>query len=264
MTRIIAAAFWAAIALAQSNPATWSDSEKEKFLANAQLESSREIGHGVTKPIRATLALNGVTHDAKVQRVSKELPDFFPPDKTRPVTMRDDWRFNIAAYKLDRMLGINSVPVSVQREFEGQSAAFDWWVDNVWMEEVERRKQNLEPPDPAKHEQMLADGRVFDELILNIDRNLANLLITKDWRVVLIDHSRSFTPWAGLRNPDNISRCSKQLLAAMKKLTVTKVSQNLGPMLTPAEVKALIGRRDKIVALLAKKAAQLGPDKVYF
>jgi hypothetical protein len=264
MRRFVIASLFAGLVWAQGDPASWPDAEKEKFLTAAPIESSREIGHGVTKPIRATLAMNGVKHDAKVQRVSKELPDFFPPDKTRPVTMRDDWRFNIAAYRLDRMLGINSVPVSVQREFEGQAAALDWWVDNVWMEEVERRKQKLEPPDPAKHEHMLADGRVFDELILNIDRNLANLLITKDWRVVLIDHSRSFTPWAGIRNPDNVTSCSKQLLAAMKKLTVANVSEKMGAMLTPAEVKALIGRRDKIVALLAKRAAQLGPEKVYF
>ena len=34
--------------------------------------------------------------------------------------------------------------------------------------------------------------RVFDQLIGNIDRNVGNLLITSDWRIWAIDHTRAF------------------------------------------------------------------------
>ena len=34
--------------------------------------------------------------------------------------------------------------------------------------------------------------RVFDELIANTDRNLGNMLIDRQWKLWLIDHSRAF------------------------------------------------------------------------
>ena len=34
--------------------------------------------------------------------------------------------------------------------------------------------------------------RLFDQLIYNIDRNIGNLMITNDWRIWAIDHTRAF------------------------------------------------------------------------
>ena len=34
--------------------------------------------------------------------------------------------------------------------------------------------------------------RLFDQLITNVDRNLGNLLIDKNWTVWMIDHSSAF------------------------------------------------------------------------
>ena len=34
--------------------------------------------------------------------------------------------------------------------------------------------------------------RLFDQLIYNIDRNLGNLMITNDWTIWAIDHTRAF------------------------------------------------------------------------
>ena len=49
----------------------------------------------------------------------------------------------MAAYRLDRLLGLNLVPVSVGRLYRGHTAAFTWWIDDVMMDEGERLKKKL-------------------------------------------------------------------------------------------------------------------------
>jgi hypothetical protein len=241
----------------------YSDDDKEKFLKLAKISLVKEIGHGVTKPLRVELLLGEVKHSAQIQAVDKELPDFFGEDG-KPVPMKDCWRFNVAAYKIDRLVGLRMTAVAVSRHFRGKPAAFSWWVDDVLFEEVERVKQGLTSPDPEGFERQRALSRVFDELILNIDRNLANLLITKSWKIALIDHSRCFTPYHGIRNKENLTRCSRDLLAKMKSLTASAVTQAAGTHLTGVEVQALISRRDRIVEFFEKRVREKGEENVLF
>lgn len=247
----------------QPNPAAWSDAEKEKFLKAAALVSVEEIGHGVTKPIKAKLMLAGVEHSAKIQTVDKELPDFFGADN-KPVPMRDSWRYNVAAYRMDRLLGLRMATVEVARPFRGKPAAYSWWVDDVQFEEVERLKKEIQPPDPADFARQRELSKVFDELIINIDRNLSNIIITKVWKIALIDHSRCFVPYNAIRNTENLTRCSKGLLAAMRALTAASITQAVGTYLTAAEVKGCLARRDRIVEFFAREVTAKGEASVLF
>ena len=248
---------------AETDFSTYSDSDKEKFLKQATILTVAEIGHGVTKPLRAEMALGGTKHSAQIQSVNKDLPDFFGEDR-KPVPMKDSWRFNVAAYKIDRLLGLNMGTVVVPRALKGKPAAFSWWVDDVLFEEVDRIKKDLTSPDPEGFERQRALGRVFDELVMNIDRNLANLLITKSWKIALIDHTRCFTPYHGIRNKENLTRCSRDLLAKMKSLTAAAVTQAAGSHLTVVEVQALMSRRDRIVEFFEKRAREQGEGNVLF
>ncbi len=253
----------AAGAAAPTDFSKYTDAQKEVFLASARVVSAREVGHGVTRPVRVEMELGGVRHSAKIQTVEKDLPDFFP-ENGPPVPMRDSWRFNIAAYRLDRLLGLNMVVVVVPRRYQGKPAAFSWWADDVMFEEIDRLNAEKPPPDPEDFERQRALGCVFDELIINIDRNLSNLLITKSWRLVLIDHSRTFTPYPGIRNRAKLTRCSRTLFEKMKALDAAVVTRAVGPHLTPAEVRALFGRRDRIVEHFAREAQAKGESQVFF
>ena len=242
---------------------SYSDAQKEKFMLSAKIMSAAEIGHGVTHPVKVELSLGGVNHAASIQRVDKALPDFFASDGTR-VPMRDSWRFNIAAYKLDRLLGMRMVAVTVQRVYLGKPAGFSWWVDNVMFEEADRVKKDVAPPDAASFDRQRSVSRVFDELIINIDRNLSNLLITKDWKLALIDHSRSFNPYPGIRNKENLTVCSRSLFGAMKALTATSVARAAETYLTGPERDALLGRRDRIVEFFQDRIREKGEANVLF
>jgi len=264
--RLLCAAAAGRITYAGTLPAefsSYSDTDKESFLSEGKIISVEDIGHGVTKPLKVGLEFNGVKHSAQIQTVDKDLPDFFPKSGP-PVSMKDSWRFNVAAYKLDRLLELRMVPVTVKRVYKGKPAAFTWWVDDVMFEEVERVTKDLKAPDPENFARQVAVARVFDELIINIDRNLANTLITKSWNVVLIDHSRSFTAYHGIRNEEKLTRCSTALIARMKALKETQVTAAEGSLLTKAEISALMARRDLIVAFFQRQATDKGAENVHF
>jgi hypothetical protein len=232
-------------------------------MLSGKIVSATDIGHGVTHPVKVRLELAAVTHDAAIQMIDKELPDFFATDGTRAPS-RDCWRFNIAAYKLDRLLGMKMVTVEVKRAYQGKPAAFSWWVDQVMFEEADRVKKDIAPPDPESFDRQRCVGRVFDELIINIDRNLSNLLITKSWNLALIDHSRSFNTYHGIRNTENLTRCSRSLLEAMKSLTAASVEKAEGPYLTAPERAAVLGRRDRIVEFFQNRIKSKGEENVLF
>ena len=248
---------------AQTDFASYSDADREAFLRAAMVVSVSDIGEGVTKPIRAELNLKGVSHSAQIQVVDRRLPDFFGDDGS-VLPMRDAWRFNVAAYRIDRLLKLNMVPVSVSRAHKGTPGAFTWWADDVKGQETQRVNEGWKAPDAERFEQQRAIGRVFDELIMNIDRNLGNLLITNSWQIVLIDHTRSFTPYRNIRNRANLTRCSRALLAQMSALTEGAITKSVGASLTRVEIAALLARRDLIVAFFAEAAKTKGAESVLF
>ena len=64
------------------------------------------------------------------------------------MNFRDTWKFNVAAYRLARILEIDMVPPSIERKVNGKSAAVTWWLDNCMMES-DRVKKKLEAPSPG-------------------------------------------------------------------------------------------------------------------
>ena len=103
--------------------------------------------------------------------------------------------------------------------------------------------------------------RTFDALIYNIDRNAGNILITPDWKAVLIDHSRSFKGIGELRAPKTLTYFSQSLMEALAKLDEKSIRDQVGDYLNSIEIRTTLERRDKILALY-KKAAN-SPDAIY-
>lgn len=247
----------------QGETAKLSDAEIEKFLKSGRIVSSSLIGQGVTKASRATLSLSGRVHDAQVQTINVKLNDLYDPDG-KPVSWRDDYKHNIAAYKLDRFLGLNMVPPSVDRLVGKQHAAFTWWVDNVAMMESDRERKNVQAPDPEAWAKQLSIATTFDQLIYNVDRNTGNLLITKDWTLVLIDHTRAFSPNPRLMDRPHFDRCSKPLLETLRKLNKETLTTAISPYLTPAQIDGMLLRRDMIVKHFDKLIGEKGESAVLF
>src|SRR5580658_1791537 len=233
------------------NTSGWTLAQKENFLLTASISDGVYAGKGITQSQKVTLTEGATTHAAHVQTIDVYMPLFKGKDGSREQDFKDSWKFNVAAYRLAKLIGLTDmVPVCVPRVVNGKPAAVDWWVDNVLMDEKERVTKTIQPPDAARWRGQMDTIRVFDQLIYNMDRSEENLLITTNWDVWMIDHSRTFRKWTSLRNPAAITHCRPELLQALKNLRRADVAQQLGTFITDDEINGLMARRDLIVAKL--------------
>lgn len=225
---------------------TLSRAEMETFLSRAEIVERNRVDQGITGTMRVTLTDGAFTHDASVQRIDERRLRF-ETERGSELNFRDTWKFNVAAYLLDKLLDINMIPATVERRIDRTPASFTWWVDDVLIDERERLRQNLSAPDPQRWNDQMFVVRLFDNLIYNTDRNLGNLLITKAWRIWMIDHGRAFRRWTELRTPGDLARGERRLLAKLRELDRPRLEQALGPYLERAELDGLWARRDLIL-----------------
>lgn len=235
------------------------DAQIEDFLLHAKVVKTKSASKGVTGSMRATLTDGKLTHDAHIQTIDERMQQFNGANGGVEFDFRDSWSFNVAGYVVDRLIGMNMVPVSVARRWNYHDAAFTWWLDDVMMDEEARLKKKMEPPDTAVWNQQMQMVRVFDELIANVDRNLGNLIITNDWRLFPIDHTRAFRTNHELRKPANVTRADRAVVERMKALDKETLRRAASKYLSTFQIDAILARRDAIL----KRLDGLGPTALY-
>ncbi len=260
--------FAAALSLAaQTQSAALSLSDEETFLRTAAVvEAPRPINKGVTNTRYAVLEKDGITHRAHIQTID-EAKTKFETTRGTEMNFKDTYKFNIAAYELAKLLGIEDmVPPSVERRQSGTTGAFTWWIDDVLMDETKRVHDHVTPPDLDRWNRQMYVVRVFDQLIFNTDRNLGNLLIDKNWNIWMIDHTRAFRMGKNLPAPKNLVQCDRGLLAHLRTLDKSAIQEKLGAphLLTGMEIDGLLARRDKIVKFFDDQIKAKGENAVLY
>ncbi len=237
--------------------------QQERFLLEGRIIAARPVSQGTTHTVRATLSDGAKTHDAHIQTLDLYLATFKMPDGTVEKNFTDSYKYNIAAYRVDKMLDLNMSPTCVYREYNGKPASVCWWLDDVMFDELTRREKKLEPPDPEKWVRELNNVRVFDQLIDNEDRNQGNLLYDRNWNVWMIDHSRSFRTTTQLRKPEALRRVSLKMLNGMRSMTIEQCRAQLEPYLTDEQIRCLLVRRDLLLKFFADQVSENGAEAVY-
>jgi len=102
------------------------------------------------------------------------------------------------------------------------------------------------------------------ELVYDTDRNQPNMLIGEDWKLWMIDFSRAFRAFHKLQDPRLLGMCDRQLLEKMRHLDEREVLEKTKPHLDKMLVKAVMARRDLIVAYYEKQIAEKGEDAVLY
>jgi hypothetical protein len=229
----------------------------------ARLRSIKNLGTGVTLPQRAELELNGVTHSAVFKTIDDRKGGVTQLQRSSEINFQDSWQLEVAGYALDRIIGLRMVPATVERTLNGKVGSLQWWVQSA-MSEAERRKQNATPPDLEAWNRTYQKMELFDQLIFNVDRHLNNVLVTQDFDLRLIDHSRSFRAWNELRSPERVTRFSRSLLDGMRKLEYADLRKRVGRYLVDDQIRGLLARRDAILALAAAQVAERGEAAVLY
>ncbi len=160
------------------------------------------------------------------------------------------------------LLGIDDMlPVYVERSWGGNTGSLSWWLP-VKMDEVERHKQKLTAPDPDAWNNQMYKIRVLDQLVYDTDANLTNVLIGEDWKIWRIDFTRAFRRSKDLEDPKDLVRCERQLFEKLKTLDGNELAAKTKGYLNKEEVKAVMARRDKIVAYFQKLISKKGEKEV--
>jgi hypothetical protein len=235
----------------------------KQFLLTAKIVNSQEAKKGITHTMRLTLSEGTITHDASFQAIDEHRAEMKLASGTE-LNFVDSYKYNIAAYALAELVGMDDmVPVYVERKWKGNPGSLSWWLP-VKMDEVERHKQKLEPPNQETWNNQMYKIRVFDQLVYDTDPNLTNVLIGEDWKIWRIDFTRAFRLNKDLKDPSDLVRCDRQLLEKLKALDENALAEKTQHYLNKDEVKAVMARRDKIVAQFQKLIAERGENEVLY
>jgi hypothetical protein len=252
MLQLILALFVLALPQAQPKPAVcanvWQgrNAEVEEFLKSAKIAKVGDIPIGVTRPKRAYLEPGGVA----LSFAWKVLPP------GRKDGYFESYKSEIAAYELDKLLGMNMVPVTVERRVNNELGAAI-----LWLEGVRSWETVLPLPKPASWNFELARMKMFDDLISNSDRNKGNLLVDAEWHLYLIDHSRAFVTDQKL--PQQLQNIDRKLWERMQSLDEAALTSSLGQWLDSAQIRALLKRRDAMKKVIDGLVQKNG-DKIFF
>jgi hypothetical protein len=249
--------------LVASDQPSLSKDQIKQFLRTAKVVKSQRSNKGITNPWRLTLTDGTVTHDASFQSVDEHKPLMQLKSGTE-VGFVDSYKYNIAAYQLAELLGLDDMlPVYVERKWEGHTGSLSWWLP-VKMDELERHKQNLTPPDSDSWNNQMYKIRLLDQLVYDTDPNLTNVLIGENWKIWRVDFTRAFRLHEDLDPRSALVRCDRKVLEKLKALDGGELSEKTRGFLTKEEVKAVMARRDKIVAQFEKLISEKGEKEVLY
>ena len=242
--------------------------QQKEFLAKAKVIRNKTTSKGVTAPKRLTLTDGVITHDAVFQAVdeSKMVVSLGGNGRASQTELNfvDSYRYNLAAYALSELLGLDyMMPVHVERRWGGQTGSMSWFVDTL-MDESDRLKKKVQPPNSTEWNYQMYRMRVFSALVRDTDRNLTNVLITPEWKIMMIDFSRGFRLQPELMHQSDLARMCKDLWAKLQNLQRDEVKKATGDWLKDSELDAMMKRRDLLVAHFSKLIAEKGEANVLY
>ena len=245
-------------AVAQPSPGGMSREAKEAFLKTARVVSMKDVGEGATHPVKVVLDDGKTRMPAifKTQDLLMKTPSKFGGEKAEEYA--DSYKYEIAAYELDKLLQLNMLPVIVERTIDGKRGAMREWIDDVM---PHYGHGNL-PPDMDQERDWIHTIWLFDYLIYNADRRVHNLLIGTKWNPVLIDHSMTFTPFEKPFRP--MYRFPREVIENLRALDEAAVKKALGRYLRPKQIDALMRRRKIVLDRVDRQVAARGEAEVLF
>lgn len=244
--------------------ATVDRAAQAEFLRTAKVVRSRQLTTGVTSPWRLTLSDGTTTHDAAFQSVDERQTKADFGARGVEFNFVDSHHFNLAAYTLAGMLGIDTMmPVTVHRNWNGKDGTITWWIDDAFDERT-RRKEKRDAPNKLAWAHQMHKMRVFGALVGDTDRNMGNILITQDWKLWMIDFTRAFRLQTELKYPQDLSLIDRTVLARLRGLDAEAVKTATAHCLSPYEAQAVMKRRDLLVAHFDALVKQKGAGAVLY
>ena len=229
------------------------DLHVERVLETGKVGSVRPLGRGGTRPLLLDLADGQYEMRGLFKYVERTIQTRRSDGTV--IEQADRFQHEVAAYRLDRMMGLGMVPVTVARTIEGTGeGSVQLWIEGA----VEESAAHLEPlPEPSLGRVPLLHerARVFDALIGNADRSPSDCLHqTAEGWLYLIDHSTAFAkdedPGRFLGGAD--CAIDPVMERALRSLSRREARRQLEPWLDAAQIRALFERRDRLLKICSR------------
>jgi hypothetical protein len=179
---------------------------------------------------------------------------------------------------MDKLLGLGMVPPTVEREFEGKKGSLQLWIESEFSL-LDIMEQSIPLPDKMPEAEVFNRGkylaRAFDSLIGNDDRTQQNVRYTKDWRILLIDHSRAFRSSKkyrkrllygknGMKEKKLFRRLPRSFVERVNALNFEKIKNAVGPYLKDEEIDAVLARQKLLLKEIDEMIRESGEDSVIY
>lgn len=157
----------------------------------------------------------------------------------------------LAAYRLDRLLGLDMVPVTVARTVDGERGSLQFVPENTRTEQyrsVSGGGADAWCPLPDQWGAMY----IFDTLVYNPGRAPTNMVYNlENWQLMLDNNNQTFSTKRGrppyLENaPLDVNSFWKEALGRLDDETLTT---NFSDVLDKRRISALAGRRDQLLEM---------------
>jgi hypothetical protein len=237
----------------------------ENFLRSAKVIRRKGLGSGISGSDQVTLSDGSATHKA-VWKTIDEFKRGLTQFEGQGVILdyEDSYRFEIAAYELDKLLGLDLVPPTVERVLQNRKGSLQLWVEQA-MTEWDRKKKNIRPPDLDAWNRQIYAVRLLQQLTFDWDaQNIHNVLFDPSFKVYAIDFSRSFATYDKLRNEKLLERFPRGALEAMKQLDEPTLQAKIGRWVSHPQIRTLLKRRDQILAIAARRVSEKGEAAVLY
>jgi len=156
---------------------------------------------------------------------------------------------DLAAFKLDRLLGLAMVPVTVRREIAGQDGTLQF-IPPATLTERARVATGKWIGAPCSLDKQKGAMHVFDALIHNPSRTPSTMLYNaEEWLLMLVDHENSFG--VETDRPAYLKEIElaigEQWRTALLRIDDSTLTTNLGDALDKRRLAALSKRRDAML-----------------
>ena len=155
----------------------------------------------------------------------------------------------LAAYRLDRLLGLDMIPATVRRVIGDRQGIMQFIPEDA-ITELHRVASGRGKEMYCSREKQVAVMHVFDALINNQGRTPLSMLYSPDdWLLILIGHDTSFS--TEVERPEYLRdielTVGDQWRAALGKLDDDVLRAELGDVLNEDQLLALASRRDSLL-----------------
>ena len=242
-----------------------SDAEIESCLTNGKIRKGAEELVGVTRPVKVNVECEGATQEAVFKSLDQHKMGRTQLDSGEvEFNFSDSFRYERAAYLLDRQLGLGMVPVAVIGRHKGNDGVLVAWIPNAVHEN--KVTTSFAGPQIASQFRKKSRMQMFDSLIYNTDRRAENILIDEaTGEVYLIDHSRAFRETKELREGFESARVwlSREMYDKLGGLSAEGLAELADGLISKAQLEALLTRRDLIIDKIDKDRQEYGDEAVF-